>query len=220
MTNLHESNENQRSRTGNIFRNGPQMKPKLKTKNKETIMKTSISVALPLALLVLSACGSSGSTRIVDPPRPLVYPDGYFKMSYVDSGGKTWFFGAPLQKEGRVYQETVVPELPAVPPSEMSVELDLPESAIAKTKEEYFPELSYPGGFTELVYRNEELHHQDGQIVFTTRIVDLDEFLPGQAPTGKLIFQLADDSGSNHDEMVEILFRKPVASQPEDAGRS
>ena len=109
-------------------------------------MKASISAALPLALLMLSSCGSSESTRIVDPPRaPVVYPNGYFKVSYVDSNGKLWLFpGAPLKKEGRVYQETVAPQLPASPPSESPWSLIFLKARLQKRKLSTFRNSSIP----------------------------------------------------------------------------
>jgi hypothetical protein len=179
----------------------------MKTKNQ--IEKSNFFTAvLSIALLTMSACGSSPSTDVSTPKHGPVYPGGYLKLTYLDQSGVAQSLGTPLMLEGREYEEINVLQLPATTPTEFSVEIDLPESAVAKTKEEYFPELLYVGGFTDLIYRDEDLRHQDGQIVFTTKIVDMDEFMPRGVTSGELQFQLADDSGARKDQLIAVRFRK------------
>jgi hypothetical protein len=161
------------------------------------------------ALLILSACGGGKSTPCCRVPgAPGHHSDGYIKLSYTDAAGVAQTMGTPLMKEGSLYEEVNALQFPSVTPSDMFVEIDLPETAVAKKKTEFFPVLEYGTGITDLIYRDEDLQNTGDQIIFTAKIVYLDMFMPRGATQGEIQFQLADDSGAYKDELVSVRFRK------------
>jgi hypothetical protein len=162
----------------------------------------------PAALLCLSACGSSHPQPEYHASKEGPSSDGYMRVTYTDRLGTTQTLGTPLMKEGKTYEETSVLQFPPAISSDLSVELQLPESTVAQKKTDYFPVLDCGFGRTNLSFRNEDLQNTGDQIIFTTQIVNWNNLMPNAPVSGEICFQLVDESGAGDDELVSVRFTK------------